>query len=64
LAEHLEDDATDVPAEGADGLVVSLALGACAMASIKRSTLFWWVRHPAAAKRGLGGREQAKEGRT
>ncbi len=28
LAEHLEDDAAKVSAEGADGLVVSLALGA------------------------------------
>ncbi len=28
LAEHLEDDATDVSAEGADGLVVSFAFGA------------------------------------
>ncbi len=28
LAEHLEDDAAEVSAEGADGLVVSLALGA------------------------------------
>ncbi len=28
LAEHLEDNAAEVPAEGADGLVVSFALGA------------------------------------
>ncbi len=28
LAEHLEDDAAEVSAEGADGLVVSLAVGA------------------------------------
>ncbi len=28
MGEHLEDDAAEVTAEGADGLVVSLALGA------------------------------------
>ncbi len=28
MAEHLEDDAAEVSAEGADGLVVSLAFGA------------------------------------
>ncbi len=28
LAEHLEDDAAEVPAKGADGLIVFLAFGA------------------------------------
>ncbi len=31
MAEHFEDDAAEVPAEGADGLIVFLALGALSL---------------------------------